>query len=86
MILSPARRRALEVLAETHPRPGCYSNATLPAVPVSRPSALVYWQSADWLIAAGLAEFYTGGVNKLALTPAGLLACDAAGITVGRAA
>jgi hypothetical protein len=75
-LLTPARRRALEVLAATHPRPARVSNTT------ARPAgaALVYWQSADWLIAEGLASATdTGG---LVLTAVGVIASRAAGIEV----
>ncbi len=78
-LLTPARRRALEVLAATHPRPARVSNTT--AAPPG--AALVYWQSADWLTAEGLARVNdTGG---LVLTAAGVIACGAADIEVPRA-
>jgi hypothetical protein len=75
-LLTPARRRALEVLAATHPRPARVSNTT------ARPAgaALVYWQSADWLIDEGLASATDAG--GLVLTAAGVIAAKAAGIEV----
>jgi len=50
--LTPARRRALEVLAkaEKSGHDVRISNVTN--------AACVYWQSADWLISNGLAELY----------------------------
>lgn len=42
--------------------------------------ALVYWQSADWLTAEGLARATDAG--GLVLTAAGVIACKAAGIEV----
>lgn len=73
MILSSARRRALEVLAETHPAALSVTNVTASTV------------GGNWLIKTGLAEFHPRS-NEVTLTRAGLLACKAAGITVGRAA
>lgn len=76
--LTPARRWALEVLVATHPRPGRYSNTTK-VTGGDRPRiALVHWQAADWLMDQGLVE---PGLATLALTDAGLAACDDAGIT-----
>jgi hypothetical protein len=75
-LLTPARRRALEVLAATHPRPARVSNTTTRTAGV----ALVYWQSADWLVAEGLAGATDGG--GLVLTAAGVIACRAAEIEV----
>ena len=72
--LTRARRRALEVMAATHPRPARVSNTT------ARPAgaALVYWQSADWLVDEGLARVTDNG--GLVLTAAGGIACRAADI------
>lgn len=78
-LLTPARRRALEVMAATHPRPARVSNSTTRTVGV----ALVYWQSADWLIAQGLACAVDSG--GLVLTAAGVIACRAAGVEVRNA-
>jgi hypothetical protein len=75
-LLTPARRRALEVLAATHPRPARVSNATTKAAG----AALVYWQSADWLVEQGLASATDAG--GLVLTAAGVIAAKAAGIEV----
>ncbi len=68
VLLTAPRRRALEVLAATHPRPARVSNTTARTAGV----ALVYWQSADWLTAEGLAR----------VTDAGVIACKAAEIEV----
>ncbi len=75
-LLTDARRRALEVMALVHPRPARYSNATAK----TSGAALVYWQSADWLTAEGLARVTDAG--GLVLTAAGVIACRAAGIEV----
>ncbi len=75
-LLTPAKRRALEVLAATHPRPARVSNTTARTAGV----ALVYWQSADWLTAEGLARVTDAG--GLVLTAAGVIACKAAEIEV----
>ena len=83
--LTPARRRALEVLAATHPRAARYSNLT--AIPEAPAVGLVYWQSADWLLLAGLIERLPRTEDRdgdrLALTAAGIAACHDAGIEVG---
>jgi hypothetical protein len=78
-LLTPARRRALEAMAATHPRPARVSNATV----TTGGTALVYWQSADWLASEGLARVNDAG--GLVLTAAGVIACQAAGIEVPRA-
>ncbi len=75
-LLTPPRRRALEVLAATHPRPARVSNTTTKTAGV----ALVYWQSADWLVAEGLASATDAG--GLVLTAGGVIACRAAEIAV----
>lgn len=81
-LLTPARRRGLEVLAATHPYSGRYSNVTEAGYRDLRVS-LVYWQTADWLVAQQLAEeLLVDGERLLNLTPAGILACEAAGIDV----
>lgn len=76
-LLNKPRRRALEVMAATHPRPGRVSNATTTA----GGTALVYWQLADWLLDEGLAST-TDHAGHLVLTAAGVIACRAAGIEV----
>ncbi len=69
--LTPARRKALEVLAERHAkgRSGRVSNIT------NAGEGLVYWQSANWLVDQGLAE-PVGGRHEyfvyLRITEAGL--------------
>jgi len=62
--LTPARRRALNVLAAGH-RDGR-------ALRVSNETndACVYWQSADWLVANGLAVITDAG-QRIQLTDAG---------------
>jgi hypothetical protein len=79
--LTPARRRALEVMAAIHPRPARVSNVTAGPVRGERASALVYWQSVDWLRSQGLV---TGPGVELTLTAAGLAACAENGIEVRR--
>lgn len=80
-LLTPARRRALEVLAASHPRPGRYSNSTAMSVEGAK-VALLHWQAADWLICEQLVTC----INEMVrLTPAGLIACRAAGIEVRNA-
>ena len=75
MKLTPARRRALAVLAERHRHGRCarVSNTT------DAEAGCLYWQSAEWLVAAGLAEPI--GVEHgwpsntyLRITPAGIVA------------
>lgn len=78
-LLTPARRRALEVMAATHPRPARVSNTTTKTAGVP----LVYWQTADWLVAEGLARATDSG--GLVLDAVGVIACRAAGIEVRRA-
>lgn len=75
--LTPARRRALEVLAATHPRPARVSNTTTKTAGV----ALIYWQSADWLTgqSPNLAQVVDSG---LVLTAAGLQACRDASLAI----
>lgn len=100
-LLTPARWRALEVLAATHPRPGRYGNETKvrPLRPAeasagSTTVALVQCQAADWLIEAGLVEPRLCGSRggqpgdpgaTIVLTDAGLIACAAVGIEVRNA-
>ncbi len=72
-LLTDAKRRALEVMAATHPRPARVSNATVNVAG----AALVYWQSADWLVDQGLAQATDAG--GLVLTAAGVIAAKAAG-------
>jgi hypothetical protein len=81
MTLTPARRRALEVMAAVHPRPVRYSNATA----LTSGAGLVYWECADWLTGhePNLAQLVDSG--GLVLTAAGLAACRANGIEVPRA-
>ena len=68
-LLTPARRRALEVIAATHPRPARVSNVTTRTAG----APLVYWKTADWLTAEGLTRVTdTAG---LVLTAAGVAAC-----------
>lgn len=83
-LLTPARLRALEVLAATHPRPGRYSNETKIGTDTRAP--LVHWQAADWLIEEALVSCSTAVAEeaRLTLTDAGLIACAAAGIEVRR--
>lgn len=80
-ILTPGRRRALEVLAATHPRPGTYSNSTAMSVEGAK-VALVAADEADWLLEQSLVTF---GGPKVDLSTAGLIACRAAGIEVRNA-
>lgn len=77
-LLTDAKRRALEVMAATHPRPARVSNATARTAG----AGLVYWQSADWLVEQGLAQATDSG--GLVLTAAGLIACRVAEIEVRR--
>lgn len=80
-LLTPARRRALEVLAATHPRPGRYSNETKIGSDTRAP--LIHWQAADWLVDQGVVVAAgIPGSPQLQLTDAGLIACRAAGIEV----
>lgn len=79
--LTPARRRALEVLADVHPRAGRYSNSTGRS---EQGVARVYHQTADWLIEQGFVERHGAGMAKLSLTAAGLDACRDAGIPVSK--
>lgn len=79
--MTPACRRALEVMAATHPRPARYSNATEPPVPGQRAGALVSSSTADWLVEHGLAEI-AGEPWLRRLTAAGLTACADNGIEV----
>lgn len=53
--LSPARRKALDVMRRSHPRPARCSNVT--AYATSTIEAYVYWQTARWLIEEGLATW-----------------------------
>lgn len=73
------RRRALEVLAAVHPRPGRYSNSTGRS---EQGVARVYHQTADWLIEQGLVERSGAGGAVLRLTAAGVAACREAGVTI----
>lgn len=77
--LTPARRRALEAMAATHPRPARVSNTTGHA---EGRIGLVYWQTADWLTAQKpmLAQPVDSG--GLVLTAAGVAACREHGIEV----
>ena len=50
MKLSPARRAALDALVAAHPGAARVSNETVVEL------GYVYWQSADWLLAEGLAR------------------------------
>lgn len=72
--LTPARRRALEVLVGGPV--ARYSNETDGA------QGLIYWQSADWLLENNYA--YRGGPHKQELRPTsdGLARARAEGITV----
>ncbi len=82
--LTPARRRALEALAATHPRPGRYSNTTEVTGGDKPRIALVHWKAADWLVEESLARLDPASdAPRLILTIAGRLACDDAGIKVG---
>lgn len=67
--LTDARRRALEVMAAGHPLPARVSNVTTRTAG----TALIYWQTADWLTAEGLARATDAG--GLVLTGAGVAAC-----------
>lgn len=83
--LTPARCRALEALAATHPRPGRYSNTT-EVTGGDRPrTALVHWQAADWLMDQWMirSDPRCDEPGRLILTLEGRKACDDAGITVG---
>lgn len=71
--LTPARRRALEVLADRHRKGRCarVSNTT------DLDEGLLYWQSAEWLVAQGLAEPIGAELGwpsntYLRITPAGI--------------
>lgn len=67
MKLTDARRRGLDALAAVYPSNGHRSNVT----DVER--GLVYWQTADWLIANALAEpIGLDGTVFIALTPRGV--------------
>lgn len=69
--LTPARRRALEVVANPGPlRAALVSNVT------DRAKGFVYWQSADWLVAEGLAE-WTAPRLRLRPTERGRAALEA---------
>jgi hypothetical protein len=81
--LTPARRRAIEVMAAIHPRPARVSNTTMSNTTTRTGGAgLVYWQSADWLVEQGLAQATDSG--GLVLTAAGVAACADNGIEVRR--
>lgn len=54
MRLTDARRRGLEALLTVHPHSARRSNETVIA------AGYVYWQTADWLIREGLAEWQPG--------------------------
>ncbi len=83
-LLTPARRRALEVLAAAHPRPGRYSNETKRGGDTN--VALLHWQAADWLVDQGLVVAAgMPGAPQLTLTTAGIIAAKAAGIEVRNA-
>ena len=84
--LTPARRRALEVIAATHPRPARYSNSTSASTEGAK-VALIHWQAADWLIAEGFVLQYITAEDAadwtgLHLTDAGRVACAENGIEV----
>lgn len=73
MKLTPARRRALLVLADRHGNDRCarISNVT------DEDAGYVYWQSAAWLVEAGLARPIDGATGwpsstYLRITQAGL--------------
>lgn len=67
--MTDPRRRALGVLREHHPGPVRISNVT------DLERGFVYWQTADWLLGAGLAEHPKGpgayGRDQLRLTERG---------------
>lgn len=67
MRLTAARRRGLEALLAVHPHSARRSNETVIA------AGYVYWQTADWLIREGLAEWQPGsGRTYLHLSDCGL--------------
>lgn len=76
--LTPARRRALEAMARSHPRPARVSNTTGTA----GGTALVYWQLADCLTGQDPALARPADSGGLVLTAAGLAVCRDHGIEV----
>jgi hypothetical protein len=70
--LTPARRRALEVVAR-HGDFGRESNVT------DLDRGLVYWQSADWLVSEGVCSWY-GSTRMLGLTAYGREVARAEGL------
>lgn len=70
--LTPARRRALDVMRRSYPRSARASNKTSYAT-ASTP-AYVYWQSARWLVDEGLAVYDHATLAEpfIDLTPKGL--------------
>jgi hypothetical protein len=86
--LTPARRRALETLAANHPNP-CRRTSFQPDPNRAR----LYWQTADWLVAEGLAEQVEQDLAHrpvrdgiyLRLNGVGLRLCAELGIAVANA-
>lgn len=68
--LTPARRKALDVLRRSYPRSARISNVT--AYATASTPAYVYWQTARWLVAESIATWEDGPEPFLDLTPSGL--------------
>jgi hypothetical protein len=67
--LTTARRNGLAILAEQSAR---RSNSTTSGPPGSSRHRSVYWQTADWLVSQGLAEFVPGTYDQwLRITESG---------------
>lgn len=67
--LTPARKRALEVMAQAETNGYLVHVSNVTTTLNRRPR--VYWQTADWLIASGFAELLGGGGADIRLTDAG---------------